>query len=77
MQNQQNIDPRQVSELLRKLNIDPSASHSADMERSIEKKLSPQQADALHRILSDEKKTQQILNTPQAQKLMKLLFKEK
>ena len=77
MQNQQNIDLRKVSEVLKKLKISPSASNSDEMKQSVEKNLTPQQAELFRQVMSDEKKTQQILNSPQAQKLMKLLFKEK
>ncbi len=77
MQNRQNIDPKKVSELLKKLKIDPAASDSKAMEQAVEKSLSPEQSALFHSILADREKTQQILDSPQAKKLMNLLFKEK
>ena len=77
MQNRQNIDPKKVSELLKKLKIDPAASDSKTMEQAVEKSLSPEQSALFHSILADREKTQQILDSPQAKKLMNLLFKEK
>ncbi len=77
MQNRQNIDPKKVSELLKKLKIDPAASDSKTMEQAVEKSLSPEQSALFHSILADREKTQKILDSPQAKKLMNLLFKEK
>ena len=45
-------------------------------EKSVNKMfsgLSPEQQEQVRRILSDEKRTREILNTPQAQMLMKKL----
>ena len=77
MQNRQNIDPQKVSELLKKLKIDPASSDSKAMEQAVEKSLSPEQSALFHSILADREKTQQIMDSPQAKKLMNLLFKEK
>lgn len=76
MQNRQNIDPKQLANLLKKLKIN-SSSQTPDMEQTVQKNLTPEQAELFHSIISDENKTRQILNSPQAQKLIELLFKEK
>lgn len=77
MQNRQNIDPKQLANLLKKLKINSSSSQTPDMEQTVQKNLTPEQAELFHSIISDENKTRQILNSPQAQKLIELLFKEK
>ncbi len=77
MQNRQNIDPKRLAEVLKKLKIDPNAADSSAMEQTVEKNLTPEQRALFQSILADREKTQQILNSPQAKKLMELLFKEK
>lgn len=77
MQNRQNVDPKQLAELLKKLKINPSGSETPDMEKTVRNSLTPEQAELFRSVISDENKTKQILNSPQAKKLMELLFKEK
>lgn len=77
MQNSQNIDPKQLANLLKKLKIDSNTAQAPDLEQTVQKNLSPEQAALFRSVIADEKKTQQILNSPQAKKIMNLLFKEK
>lgn len=77
MQNSQNIDPKQLANLLKKLKINPNTPQAPDLEQTVQKSLSPEQAALFRSVMADEKKTQQILNSPQAKKIMDLLFKEK
>ncbi len=77
MQNSQNIDPKQLANLLKKLKIDSNTAQAPDLEQTVQKNLTPEQAALFRSVIADEKKTQQILNSPQAKKIMNLLFKEK
>lgn len=77
MQNSQNVDPKQLANLLKKLKIDSNTAQASDLEQTVQKNLSPEQAALFRSVIADEKKTQQILNSPQAKKIMNLLFKEK
>lgn len=77
MQNSQNVDPKQLADLLKKLKIDSNTAQAPDLEQTVQKNLSPEQAALFRSVIADEKKTQQILNSPQAKKIMNLLFKEK
>lgn len=77
MQNSQNVDPKQLANLLKKLKIDSNTAQAPDLEQTVQKNLSPEQAALFRSVIADEKKTQQILNSPQAKKIMNLLFKEK
>lgn len=77
MQNRQNVDPKQLADLLKKLKINKSGSQTPDMEQTVRNNLTPEQAELFRNIISDENKTKQILNSPQAKKLIDLLFKEK
>lgn len=77
MQNSQNVDPKQLADLLKKLKIDSNTAQAPDLEQTVQTNLSPEQAALFRSVIADEKKTQQILNSPQAKKIMNLLFKEK
>ncbi|MFR8011581.1 MAG: hypothetical protein ACLU8W_07480 [Clostridia bacterium] len=77
MQNSQNVDPKQLANLLKKLKIDSNTAQAPDLEQTVQKNLTPEQAALFRSVIADEKKTQQILNSPQAKKIMNLLFKEK
>lgn len=77
MQNNQKVDPKQLAALLKKLKIDSNTTQAPDLEQTVQKNLSPEQAALFRSVMADEKKTQQILNSPQAKKIMDLLFKEK
>lgn len=77
MQNKQNFDTNKLKNILNKLKLNESTAQEPNMEQTVQKVLSPEQQKLFHSVMSDEKKKQEILNSPQAQKLIDMLFKEK
>ena len=79
----QNFNPERLKEVIGSLGggVDASALASAaskgNLSDFVEKNLKPEQKAEIARMLSDKKAMQQLLSSQQAQRIMKMLNKEK
>lgn len=80
---EQNFNPERLKEVIGSFggNINASALAGAaakgNLNEFVEKNLKPEEKAEIERILSDKKAMQQLLSSPQAQWIMKMLNKEK
>lgn len=80
---EQNFNPQKLKEVIGSLGggVDAAAlanaAASGDLSGFVEKNLKPEQKAEITRLLSDKKAMQQVLSSPQAQRIMKMLNKEK
>ena len=82
--NQGTPDPNKLQDMLnqaaRQLGTDPSKLQQTSQKGAVDqliKQLKPQDAQNLQKILSDKEATARVLNSPQAQALIKKLFEGK
>lgn len=81
---QRTPDPNKLQEMLnqaaQQLGTDPNKLQQSSQKGTVDqllKQLKPQDAQNLQKILSDKEATARVLNSPQAQALMKKLFEGK
>lgn len=79
MPNQNELD-QIIRQAAQQLGADPKNLQNATQQGSVEKllqSLRPQDAQALQQVLANKEQTAKVLNSPQAQALMKKLFEGK
>lgn len=80
---EQNFNPEKLREIIGSFDTGLSSSALADaaakgnLSGFVEKNLTSKQKAEIERVLRDKKALQQLLSSPQAQRIMKMLNKEK
>lgn len=82
--NQKSPDPNQLREMMnqaaQQLGADPNKLQQSTQNGAVDqllRQLKPQDAQNLQKVLADKEATARVLNSPQAQALMKKLFEGK
>lgn len=76
MHEKNGVDPMQLKNLLKKLRQNKN-TQQPDIDALVRNTLNEQQMQMLNQVLSDKEKTQELLSSPQAKKLLNMLSEEK